>query len=375
MPNSHATLSASSSHRWLECPPSAKLCAEQPDTASEYAQEGTDAHALCEHKLKSILGRETVDPIENLTYYNEEMERCANEYAVYITEQVEKAETACKDPVVLIEQWLDFSRWVPDGFGTGDCVIVADGTLSVIDFKYGKGVEVLAENNPQMMLYALGALELFDSIYDIDTVGMTIFQPRRDNISEYTISKVDLLCWADEVLAPTAQLAIMGEGEFKAGEHCRFCKVRTTCRKRAEYNLELARYDFEPPATLDNTEIAAILAKADELVSWVTDVKEYALRQALSGVTYEGFKVVEGRSNRKYTDENAVVDAVKGAGFDPYEHSVLGITAMTTLLGKKKFTELLGGLIEKPQGKPTLVPMSDKRPAIHTANEDFKEEK
>lgn len=375
MPINHAILSASSSHRWLECPPSAKLCSEQPNKSSEYAQEGTDAHALCENKLKSILGRETVDPTENLTYYNEEMERCANEYAVYVSEQVEKAKTVCKDPVVLIEQRLDFSRWVPEGFGTGDCVIIADGTLSVIDFKYGKGVEVLAENNPQMMLYALGALELFDGIYDIDTVSMTIFQPRRDNISEYTISKADLLCWADEVLAPTAQLAIKGEGEFKAGEHCRFCKVRTTCRKRAEYNLELARYDFQPPATLDNTEISAILVKADELVSWVTDVKEYALRQALSGVTYEGFKVVEGRSNRKYTDENAVVEAVKAAGFDPYEHSVLGITAMTTLLGKKKFNELLGGLIEKPQGKPTLVPMSDKRPAINTAQQDFMEVK
>lgn len=374
MPNKHAILSASSSHRWLECPPSAKLCAELPDTTSDYAKEGTDAHTLCEHKLKALLNMETADPTENLTFYDEEMERCANEYAVYAYEQVEKAKAVCSDPIVLIEQKLDFSRWVPEGFGTGDCVIVADGTLSVIDFKYGKGVEVLAENNPQMMLYALGALELFDGIYDIDTVSMTIFQPRRDNISEYTTSKVELLRWANEVLAPTAQLAANGGGEFKAGEHCRFCKVRTTCRKLAEYNLSLARYDFEPPATLDNIEIAAVLAKADELVSWVTDVKEYALRQALSGVTYDGFKVVEGRSNRKYTDENAVVEAVKSAGFDPYEHSVLGITAMTVLLGKKKFNELLGGLIEKPQGKPTLVPMSDKRPAINTANEDFKEE-
>lgn len=237
-----------------------------------------------------------------------------------------------------------------------------------------KGVEVLAENNSQMKLYALGALELFDGIYDISAVSMAIFQPRRDNISEYAISKEELLRWANEVLAPTAQLAANGKGDFKAGEHCRFCKVRATCRKLAEYNLALARYDFEPPATLDNIEIAAILAKADELVSWVTDVKEYALRQALSGVSYDGFKVVEGRSNRKYTDENAVVEAVKSAGFDPYEHSVLGITAMTSLLGKKKFNELLGGLIEKPQGKPTLVPMSDKRPAINTANEDFKED-
>lgn len=317
---------------------------------------------------------ETVDPTENLTYYDEEMERCANEYALYVSEKVEKTKSVCKDPVVLVEQRLDFSRWVPEGFGTGDCVIVADGTLTIVDMKYGLGILVSAENNPQMMLYALGALELFDGIYDIDMVSMTIFQPRRDNISEHTISKADLLRWANEVLAPTAQLAIKGEGDFKAGEHCRFCKVRTTCRKRAEYNLELARYDFEPPSTLDDIEIAAILAKADELVSWVTDVKEYALRQALSGVTYDGFKVVEGRSNRKYTDENAVVEAVKAAGFDPYEHSVLGITAMTTLLGKKKFNELLGGLIEKPQGKPTLVPMSDERPAINTANEDFKEE-
>ena len=374
MPNNHAILSASSSHRWLECPLSAKLCSEQPDTASEYAQEGTDAHALCEHKLKALLGMETTDPTENLTYYNEEMERCANEYAVYVSEQVEKTKSVCKGPVVLVEQRLDFSRWVPEGFGTGDCVIVADGTLTIVDMKYGLGILVSAENNPQMMLYALGALELFDSIYDINTVSMTIFQPRRDNISEHTISKEDLLRWADEVLAPTALLAIKGEGEFKAGDHCRFCKAKSNCRKRAEFNLELTHYDFEPPATLDNIEIAAVLAKADELVSWVTDVKEYALRQALSGVTYDGFKVVEGRSNRKYTDENAVVEAVKSAGYDPYEHSVLGITAMTSLLGKKKFEELLGALITKPQGKPTLVPASDKRPALNTAKDDFSEE-
>lgn len=162
MPTNHAILSASSSHRWLECPPSAKLCAELPDTSSEYAQDGTDAHTLCEHRLKALLGRETADPTENLTYYNEEMERCTVEYATYAYEQVEKAKVACNDPIVLIEQKLDFSRWAPEGFGTGDCVIVADGTLSVIDFKYGKGVEVLAENNPQMKLYALGALELFE---------------------------------------------------------------------------------------------------------------------------------------------------------------------------------------------------------------------
>lgn len=374
MIDKHAILSASSSHIWLSCPPAAQLCAKFPNTTSEYAMAGTAAHMLAEHKLKTMLGMKTTDPTENLAFFDEEMDNCTSDYAAYVSEQVEKAKSTCEDPIVLVEQHLDFSRWVPDGFGTGDCVIVADGTLSIIDLKYGKGVEVHAENNSQLLLYSLGALELFDGIYDIDTVSMTIFQPRRDNISTNTISKDNLLSWAETVLVPAAELASKGEGDFNAGEHCRFCKVRTNCRKRAEYNLELARYDFEPPAMLDNIEIAAILAKADELISWAADVKEYALHQALSGVTYDGFKVVEGRANRKYTDEKAVADAVKSAGFDPFEHSVLGITAMTALLGKKKFNELLGGLIEKPQGKPTLVPLSDKRPAINTANDDFKEE-
>ncbi len=190
-----------------------------------------------------------------------------------------------------------------------------------------------------------------------------------------TISREKLLKWADEVLAPTAQLAYVGEGEFKAGDHCQFCKVKATCRKRAEYNLELAKYDFEMPATLDNIEITAILAKVDDLISWGNDIKEYALQQALSGTEYPGFKVVEGKSNRKYSDESAVASTVEAAGFDPYEKKLLGITAMTSLLGKKKFNELLSGLITKPQGKPTLVPESDKRPAINTAIDDFNDER
>ena len=291
-----------------------------------------------------------------------------------INQGLAAAKEKCKDPIVLIEQRLDFSKWVPQGFGTGDCVIVADETLTVIDFKYGVGILVEAEKNPQMMCYALGALQLFDSIYDIDSVTMTIFQPRRDNVSTYTISKEELLKWADEVLAPTAQLAAKGEGEYKAGDHCQFCKVKAKCRKRAEYNLELARYDFEMPSTLEDDEIEAILAKADALVSWTGDVKEYALQQAVSGKQWKDWKIVEGRSNRKYVNETAVADTVKNAGYDPFEHKVLGITAMTKLLGKTKFEELLSGFIEKPQGKPTLVPMSDKRPAMNTAANDFKED-
>lgn len=374
----HAYLSASASHRWLACPPSAKLCANILDQASEYAQQGTDCHELCAYLVEKALGRNVIDPTENLTYYDAEMQNCAEEYRNYVLEQIEAAKEFCKDPQVMIEQRLDFSRWVENGFGTGDCVIVADEILQIIDYKHGLGILVSAGDNEhggnsQMMCYALGALEVFSDIYDINQIKMTIFQPRRDNISTYTISKENLLKWADEVLAPTAQLAYVGKGEFNAGDHCTFCKIKATCRKRAEYNLELAKYDFKMPATLDDTEIAAILEKVDEMISWGNDIKDYALQQAQSGVHFEGWKIVEGRSNRKYTDENAVADTVKDAGFDPYEKKLLGITSMSTLLGKKKFEELLGGLIYKPPGKPTLVPESDKRPAMNTAKDDFKE--
>lgn len=371
----HALLSASSSHRWIACPPSARLCEQYEDKGSEYAQEGTDAHSLCQYKLEKALGRQSRGPTEDLTYYDAEMESCADSYTQFVCEIVAKAKETCADPVVLVEQRLDFSRYVENGFGTGDCLVIADGTLSVIDYKYGKGLLVEAEKNPQMLCYALGALELFDALYDFDTVNMAIFQPRRENVSTYTISKEELLRWAEDVLVPAAKLAYAGEGEFHAGEHCQFCKAKATCRKRAEYNLELAKYDFEMPATLEDAEVEAILAKADELAAWVSDVKDYALQAALSGKQWQDWKLVEGRSNRKYVNEEAVAQAVLEAGYDPYEKKLLGITAMTANLGKKKFSEIIEkqGLIEKPQGKPVLVPMSDKRPAMNTAKQDFSE--
>lgn len=374
MPVKHAFLSASASHRWLECPPSAKLCAEQDDRASPYAKQGTDAHALCEYKVLAALGKPAEAPTQGLDFFDMEMDNCTDEYCTYVMEQLQEARAYCRDPDVLVEQRLDFSRWVPNGFGTGDCLIVADKVLHIIDFKYGLGILVEAENNPQMMCYALGALEIYDGIYDIDTVRMTIFQPRRENISTYEMDKADLLHWAEAILKPTAELAYVGGGEFKAGGHCQFCKVKATCRKRAEHNLEMARYDFEMPANLDGTEIAAILPRIDDLVAWAGDIKEYALQQAMSGTEYPGYKVVEGRSVRKYTDEAAVAAAVTDAGYDPYEKRVLGITAMTSLLGKKRFEELLSGFITKPPGRPTLVPDSDKRPALNTAKDDFKDE-
>ena len=369
----HAFLSASSAHRWLECPPSAKACEGQEDRASPYAKQGTDCHELCAYLVEKSLGRDAADPTESLEYYDREMQDCAESYCAYVMEQVEAAKKCCPDPQVMVEQRLDFSRWVENGFGTGDCVIVADEVLQVIDYKHGVGVLVSAERNPQMMCYALGALELFDGLYDIREIRMTIFQPRRENVSTYSMTKEELLTWADEVLEPTAELAYEGKGEFKAGEHCQFCRVKAVCRKRAEYNLELARYDFEMPATLEDTEIAAILPRIDSLTSWAADLKEYALQQALSGTHYEGFKVVEGRSVRKYSDEAAAASAAEKAGYDPYEKKLLGITAMTALMGRKKFEEVLGSYITKPQGKPALVPESDKRPAINTAYEDFSE--
>ncbi|MCI2105518.1 MAG: DUF2800 domain-containing protein [Intestinimonas sp.] len=372
-PKGHAVLSASSSYRWLHCPPSARLCESYADKGSDYAAEGTDAHALCEYKLRKALGLEAEDPTESLTWFNAEMDDCANGYAAYVLEQVEAAKQVCVDPVVLIEQRVDFSRWVEGGFGTADALIIADGTLKICDYKHGLGVLVRAEENPQLMCYALGALELFDKIYDIDTVSMTIYQPRRDNVSTFEMSKDDLYQWANEVLKPTAELAFAGDGSFLCGEWCGFCKAKNDCRARAEANLALAQYEFKLPPLLTDEDIEDILAKVDELVAWASDIKEYALQQAISGKSWSGWKLVEGRSNRKYVNDSVVADVVEHAGFDPYERKVLGVTAMQKLLGKSRFDELLSPYIEKPQGKPTLVPESDKRPAMSTAAADFNE--
>lgn len=374
MPTSHAFLSASSAHRWLHCPPSAKLSSAYPDQASSYALEGTCAHKLCEYKLKKALGMEACDPRENLSFYNEEMEACAEEYALFVMEQITQAQTTTADPIVLIEQRVDFSRWVPDGFGTADALIIADGVLRIIDYKHGQGVLVEADHNPQMMCYALGAYEMFSALYDIESISMTIFQPRRSNISTFEMSVTDLLIWANTTLKPTAELAFLGEGKYAAGSWCGFCKAKVDCRARAEANLALAKYDFSLPPKLSDADIEAILPVLDDLARWAEDIKDYALTRALSGKTWSGFKVVEGRSNRRYKSPERVAEIITQAGFDPFEKKLLGITAMQKLIGKTRFEELLTDLIEKPQGKPTLVPDSDKRPALATAKDDFKEE-
>lgn len=369
----HALLSASSSHRWLNCPPSARLCENIGDQGSECAAEGTDAHALCEFKLKTALGMKVQDPTSRLRYYSEEMDDCASSYACFILEIVKTVRLSCPDPVILIEQRLDFSRYVRDGFGTGDFLLIADGTLHIVDYKHGQGVLVEAAVNPQMMLYALGALELFDGIYDISTVSMTIYQPRRENVSSHTVLKETIYQWAEDILRPAAEKAYAGQGEFRCGHWCRFCRIKSECRKRAEENMALARYDFQPPPLLEDDEVASILDHIDELISWATDIKVYTLQASLCGKRWNGWKLVEGRTNRKYTDEKAVVQAVTAAGYDPYEISLRSVSAMEKVLGKTLFHELLGSLVEKPQGRPTLVPENDKRPAINMARNDFME--
>lgn len=369
----HALLSASGSHRWLHCTPSARLEEKFEDESSIYAAEGTAAHALAEYKLKKYLRREAQRPTS--PFDSEEMDSYTDDYVAYAIELIAEAGQRCKDPIILVEQRLDFSCYVSDGFGTGDLVIVADGELDIVDLKYGRGVMVSAEDNPQMKLYALGALSLFDCLYDIKTIRMCICQPRLENVSEYVVGVGELTKWAEAELKIKAEMAFKGEGEFIPGAHCRFCRAKYTCRARADGLAELAKYDFEKPALLADEEISEILEKAEELEAWCRDVWAWAEAQAVNGKEWTGFKVVEGRSNRRYTDEKKAAEVLTSAGFgEIYKRSLLGISEMEKMLGRKRFSEILTGLIEKPPGKPTLVPISDKRPAISTVNIDFKEE-
>ena len=371
----HALLSASSAHRWLKCTPSPVLELQFEEQSSAFADEGTAAHALAEYKLRRYLGQECERPESE--YENEEMERCTEEYLEYAAELITQAKTISKDTIILIEQKLDFSCYVPEGFGTGDLIVISDNVLEICDFKYGKGIEVSSENNPQMKLYALGALNLFGSLYDIKAVRMHIFQPRLENISVYEISVDELTEWAETELKEKAGLAIKGEGKFLPGEHCRFCKARHKCRARAESFLEMAKYDFKPPHLLSDDEVAELLEKAQLLSQWASDLWAYATEAAINeGKEWKGYKLVEGRTNRKYVDEQKVAELLIKSGYsDIYKQSLLGISEMEKKLGKKKLSELLGGLIVKPEGKPTLVPENDKRPAIsmnNTAMADFK---
>ena len=376
-PSDHALLSASGAHRWLNCTPSARLESDEPESTSAAAEQGTAAHALAEHKLRRALKQRSKRPVS--TWIDDEMETLTDDYVAYVQKHISLARETCGDPQVLIEQRLDFSHVVPGGFGTGDCVIIAEPTLQIIDLKYGQGVLVEAERNPQLMLYALGALHTFGDLYDIERVAVTIYQPRRGNVDTWEISVTELEHWAEAEVKPKAELAAAGEGEFCPGSWCQFCKIAPTCRARAEANLALARLEFAPPAELSDSEIADVLARIPQLKTWAADVEAYALSQAVNqGVVFEGFKLVAGRSIRKYTSETDVAAAAEAAGYrDIYDRKLITLTAMERLMGKPAFNEILGDLVTKPAGKPTLVPASDKRPALDlvSAATDFQPNK
>ena len=294
------------------------------------------------------------------------MEHLTDDYVAFVQEHISIARETCGDPQVLIEQRLDFSHIVPGGFGTGDAVIIAEPTLQIIDLKYGQGVLVEAEQNPQLMLYALGALHAFGSLYDIETVAVTIYQPRRGNVDTWETSVAELEHWAETDVKPKAELAAAGEGEFCPGSWCQFCKITPTCRARAEANLQLAKLEFAPPAELTDVEIADVLTRIPQLKTWASDVEAYALSKAVNqGVVFEGFKLVAGRSVRKYTSETDVAKAAEAAGYrDIWDRKLITLTAMEKLMGKPAFNEILSEYVTKPAGKPTLVPASDKRPAL-----------
>lgn len=369
----HALLSASGAHRWLECTPSAQLELQFPQSTSEYAEEGTAAHELCELTARYWLGEISEAEYENQRdelakgkYYNAEMQECANDYAKFVAEKTVAARETCEDAFTALEVRVDFSKYVKDGFGTGDCIIVSDNVLEIIDFKYGKGVRVEAAGNPQMKLYALGAYLEYNTLFDIDSVRMTIFQPRLSGVqSSDEITVKELLEWAEKYVKPRAKLAYKGEGEFAPSEEvCKFCRAKAQCKARADKNLKL--FDEAPDVLLLTPEDAGkILEQAGDIQSWLADLESLVSSTLLAGQPVEGWKMVEGRSNRRFADELKVVDAMKAAGYDEsllYERKLITLTQMEKDFGKKAVAETLGELIVKPQGKPTLAPAKDKRP-------------
>lgn len=380
----HAKLSASGAKKWMACPGSVVLEAQFPDESSSYAQEGTTAHSLGEAKIKlatkALTKAKYHKAIKDLEI-TEEMEEYTDGYRDFVLERFNAAKANTPDAKLLLEQRLDFSEWVPEGFGTGDCVIVADGYLEIIDLKYGAGVVVSVEGNPQLRLYALGASAAWDYLYGFDEVTMTIYQPRRDNISTETVTADELYQWGAEVTVK-AELANSGTDECYAGSHCDdgFCKARPVCRAYAESCSQLAALDFKRPNLLSVEEISEVLELSGRLTKWAELVKAYALEQARAGVKFPGYKLVEGKSSRSYNLADAeIVDRLTDHGYaqdDLMIRKLRTVADMEKFLGKSVFNELLGDAVNKTGGTPTLAPIDDKRPEISSvaaAQEDFKD--
>lgn len=359
----HARLSPSAAFRWMECTAAPGLEAGIKDQPSPYAQEGTQAHTVAEYEARKAVGLPVPAKAPEA---DPEMQEAADIYAAYIKETFLAAKETCADAEIEMETRLDLTEWIPEGFGTADCLIVADGTLHVIDFKFGKGVKVEAEGNKQMQIYALGALAWADVLYEIDTVEMTIIQPRINANSTASLPAEELRGWGREILAPLAEKSYKGENvEFKPGEDtCRFCKAAGSCKARADYFVQL--FEDNQDATLSPVEAGEILSRAGGMKDWLARLEEHVKDACLAGTEIPGWKIVEGRTRRQYTDEAEIEKRLRAKKYkvsEIYEKKLLGITKMEKLIGKKKMDEIIGDLIEKPQGSPTLVPESDKRPA------------
>ena len=376
----HALLSASSATRWLNCTPSARLTEKYEDTTSIYAAEGTLAHSVGELLLRLELGGNDGAEVEEFKelckdeMFYEGMVDEVEDYTNYVLEQFNAALAKTKDAKIFLEERLDYSTYVPEGFGTGDCIIIADGEMEIIDLKFGKGVEVSPINNDQLKLYALGAYEKYGFIYGIEKVTMTIAQVRLNNISSWTITAGMLEEWVENELIDKAKLAFEGKGETSPGQWCGFCKVKNTCRARAELHLGLYQ-PLQDTRLLSTNELASILDFVDDIAKWAKELKDYTLDAALKGTKYLGYKLVEGRSNRVIEDETALATKLLSEGYEEvkiYKPKTLeGITNLEKIVGKKKLTELAGGLIKKPKGKPTLVAEDDKRTELNSVEEEF----
>lgn len=370
----HALLSASGAARWMHCTGSPRLEQDFPDTTSSYAKEGTLAHAFCELKLRKF----AVEPMSKTTFsrrltklkkepeYQKEMDSYTDDYLDHVKEIIlaypHKPHVAC-------EQKVDFSAWVPGGFGTADCIVIGGDTLHIVDFKYGKGVEVDAHGNPQMRLYALGAAELYKFLWQIRKVRMTIIQPRLGNYSTDEMPYQELLDWAEKVVKPAAQEAAGDNGRFQPGDWCRFCRAKQQCKARAEYFAAMAKdaKEHPDPRLMTMEELGRYLEAAKLLKAWAEDLQDYGLTCALDGREIPGWKAVEGRGSRSFTDQDAAFRVLMDHGTDEsmlYNRVPLTLAQAEKLIGKKEFAELVGAYIEKKPGKPALVPETDKRPAI-----------
>ena len=385
----HAVLGASGAKRWIACPPSARLEENFPDSTSAYAQEGTLAHDLAELKVKKHflepMGQRKYNSllksIKSNELYQAEMDEHTEAYLDYI-KQIAYEYTSL--PYMAVEKRIDYSAYVEQGFGTADCIIIAGNDMYVIDFKYGKGVPVSAEENEQMQLYALGAYLEYSFLYAVENIHLSIVQPRLNSISVHVTTPEELIEWAEDVVKPAALLAWEGKGDFKAGEHCRFCRARANCRTRSDMNIALANFTDKKPPLITNQEVGEYLEKAQDIIKWAKDLEEYALKQCLSGVEVPGWKSVEGRGSREFTDLDTAFNKLKENGIEEallYERKPLTLAQTEKVIGKKEFNDLVGDLIVKNPGKPTLVPKNDKRPAITNSvaaadvfNKKFEEE-